>query len=302
MDPLDTVDVHHDTTYVMMREAERRGHDVFHCQVSDLTRVGLHTHAAGRRVAVEDGLRAGPAERLDFDSLELVFMRKDPPFDIDYVFATYQLDGVDPERTWVLNRPDGLRAANEKCFIQDFPALIPDTIVTMQASEIRAFMSEHDGRCIIKPLDGMGGLGIFMLSENDPNLSSLIETSTNRGRQFVTCQRYLPRAVEGDKRIVLIGGEPVGAVLRVPAPGELRGNMAAGASSVKTEVTPREREICAALKPRLDELGLVFVGIDVIGDYLTEVNVTSPTGAQEINELDDVSVEAMLWDYIEEHR
>ena len=195
IDPIEKIDVYHDTTYVMMREAERRGLQVLACQVSDLTRIGTKTHATATPVVVESGLTLGPQRTIEFDALDLVFMRKDPPFDIDYIFATYLLDGVDPSRTWVINRPEGLREANEKCFILDYPDLIPTTIVTMQPGEIRAFLSENEGRCIIKPLDGMGGKGIFLLREDDQNLSSERGGQTHHryrwgtGRRRTSCSR-----------------------------------------------------------------------------------------------------------------
>jgi glutathione synthase len=300
MDPLSTVNVRLDTTFVLMREAQRRGHGVEMCLISELSRRRGRTHALARSVRLtgdeaapfvvgEDAVRA-------LDDYDVVFMRKDPPFNMEYIFATYQLDGTTSR---VLNRPAGLREANEKCFIQRFPDVIPETLVTSRAEEIIAFVAEQGGRCIIKPLDGMGGLGVYLLRADDPNLTSLIETSTQFGRRYAMCQRYLPEAVEGDKRIILVDGEPVGATLRVPRKGELRGNIHVGAQCVKTELSAADRRICETVGPALRELGLFFVGIDVIGGYLTEVNVTSPTGAQEINALDGISVEGLTWDRIE---
>lgn len=303
LDPYHTVTIDLDTTYVLMREAQARGHEVIASQLDGLGSRRGRAFCRGEHVAIQDD-PAQPIRSLDpidcvLDDLDVVFMRKDPPFNMSYVFATYLLDGVDAARTLVINRPAGLREANEKCYILNFPEVSPDTLVTMNPRDITAFLEDNGGRCIIKPLDGMGGLGVFLLRSDDPNLSSLIETSTHVGRKHAMCQRYIPEAVQGDKRVILIDGEPVGATLRVPAAGELRGNIHVGARCVKTDLTPRDREICRAIGPRLREDGLYFVGIDVIGDYLTEVNVTSPTGVQEINRLSGVKLEGDMWDWVE---
>lgn len=307
MDPFSTVNIERDTTYVLMKEAQKRGHEVLSCQVEDLYRSGSGSgaHAVATDVLLDpaEPLRAaGPVTDLSLADIDVVWMRKDPPFDINYIFATYLLDGVDPDRTLVLNKPSGLREANEKAFILGYGEYTPVSMVTRRPADVYAFLASQGGRCIIKPLDGMGGLGVFLLREDDPNLSSLIETSTADGRKYVMVQAYVPEAKLGDKRIIVIDGEPVGATLRVPPEGELRGNIHVGAVCVKTDVTAREREICAALAPRLRELGLVFVGIDVLGDYLSEVNVTSPTGVQEINRLNGDCLEAVMWDWIDDRK
>ena len=303
MDSFDTVLLDRDTTFVLMREAERRGHDVYACRVTDISRRGArafaHAVGAATRNDPERPIKALDRVDLALDQLDVVWMRKDPPFNTRYVFTTYLLDGVDPTKTLVINKPAGLREANEKAFILEFPDLIPTTLVTMSPEDVRSFLDEEGGRCIVKPLDGMGGAGVFLLRSDDPNLSSLIETSTDFGNRHVMCQEYIADAKQGDKRIILIDGSPVGATLRVPPQGELRGNIHVGAQCVRTDLSERDRHICDTIAPRMRELGLVFAGIDVIGDYLTEVNVTSPTGVQEINRLNDDCLEAKMWDWVE---
>jgi glutathione synthase len=239
------------------------------------------------------------AATVPFDNLDVIFMRKDPPFDIGYVFSTYLLDAVDARRTLVVNRPSGLREANEKAFILRFPELTPTTLVTQRPLDMLAFLDEQGGQCIVKPLDGAGGAGVLLLRRDDPNLTSALELVSDFGRRYVMCQAYVPAAKLGDKRIILIDGRPVGATLRVPKEGELRGNIHVGANCVKTDLSPRDLQICETLGPILRELGLWFTGLDVLGDYLTEVNVTSPTGIQEINRLNGVCLEADMWDWVE---
>lgn len=307
MDPFETVLFDRDTTFVLMREAQARGHEVYTCLLSGLRRSGSGTQAsviAARTTddAAEPIVPVGAPRDIVASDFDVIWMRKDPPFDMRYIFATYLLDGVDPQKTLVLNRPAGLREANEKCFILQFPSLIPETTVTMDPKQVYRFIEAQGGQCIVKPLDGMGGLGVFLLRSDDPNLSSLIETSTEFGRKFAMLQAYVPDARLGDKRIIMIDGEPVGATLRVPAEGELRGNIHVGATCVQAPLTARDREICETIAPTLRKHGLVFVGIDVLGHYLTEVNVTSPTGVQEINRLDDTCLEAVMWDWIEDQR
>jgi len=306
MDPFDTVLFDRDTTFVLMREAQRRGHEVYACLLSGLRRSSSGTEASVVAARTTDNeaepIVAGAASQMAASDFDVVWMRKDPPFDMRYIFATYLLDGVDPDKTLVLNRPSGLREANEKCFILQFPDLIPETTVTMDPGQVYQFIERQGGQCIVKPLDGMGGLGVFLLRSDDPNLSSLIETSTEFGNKYVMLQAYVPAARLGDKRIIIIDGEPVGATLRVPPEGELRGNIHVGATCEKAPLTARDRQICETIAPLLRQHGLAFVGIDVLGDYLTEVNVTSPTGVQEINRLDNTCLEAVMWDWIEDQR
>jgi glutathione synthase len=227
-------------------------------------------------------------------------MRKDPPFDLKYFFATHLLSLVDQSKCFVMNDPKGLREANEKLYALRFPEQIPQTLVTSDMARLRAFMSELGGEMIIKPLDGCGGSGVFYLNEQDRNTNSILEAATDTGRRLVMGQRYLPEIRQGDKRIIVLNGEPLGAVLRVPLESETRGNIHVGGQCVTTEVTERDREICAALAPLLRADGLYFVGLDVIGSYLTEVNVTSPTGIQEVNALNQVCLERNVVDFVEQ--
>jgi glutathione synthase len=239
-------------------------------------------------------------EDVYLEEVDAVFMRKDPPFDMDYIFSTYILDLLG-QRTLVVNDPVGLKMANEKMYALLFPDLIPRTMVTREQLHLKAFLDELGGEMIIKPWDGNGGRGVLLLSRKDRNLNSLLEMATDDGRRYVIAQQYVPEVRNGDKRIILVDGEPRGAILRVPAEDDHRGNMHVGARVQKTALSARDREICAAIGPTLRRDGLLFVGIDVIGDYLTEINVTSPTGIQEINALDGVRIDAEIIDLVEGH-
>ncbi|MBV9524087.1 MAG: glutathione synthase, partial [Alphaproteobacteria bacterium] len=244
-----------------------------------------------------DHFTLGSARRLDLAETDVVLMRQDPPFDMAYITATHLLEHVHPA-TLVVNDPANVRNAPEKLFVTRFEGLMPPTLITSDRAEILSFREEH-GDIILKPLFGNGGAGVFRVRPEDENLNALLEMFTLLYREPLMVQRYLPEVRAGDKRIILIDGEPVGGVLRVPAKGEARANLHVGGTAVKTELTDREREICAAIGRTLREQGLLFVGIDVIGDYLTEINVTSPTGIQEINRLDGVKLETKVWDAIE---
>ena len=226
-------------------------------------------------------------------------MRKDPPFDDAYLWATLLLEHA-RGRTLLINDPRGLRDANEKIYATYFPELMTDTMVTSDKARIKAFLARLKTRGVLKPLSGAGGEGIFALDPSDPNLNAIIETVTRGGRQLAMVQRYLPAVRQGDKRIILVDGKVAGALNRVPAEGEARANMHVGGRAEKSTLTHREQEICEAIGPALKQRGLIFVGIDVIGDYLTEINVTSPTGIQEIDRFDNVSIEGQIWDVIEE--
>jgi glutathione synthase len=246
-------------------------------------------------VELKDGLWKAPqlwyslgeSALMPLEQMDTVFMRKDPPVSTAYLYATYLLDYVDPNKTLVLNHPQGLRAANEKMFALQFRDAIPDTIVSQSKSVIREFV-EAKGMAVLKPLGGKGGEGILLLAAGDRNFNSLIEISTLQGQLPVMVQEYLPQAQDGDKRIILLNGEPIGAVNRVPSGKEFRGNMATGGRVEQSALTEREQSICRQVAPTLQKYGLMFVGIDVIGDYLTEINVTSPTGIREIDRLDGV--------------
>jgi glutathione synthase len=302
MDPIDRIHVDKDTTFVLMLEAQLRGHEVYFIELDNLFLRGGTTHARYRRVELA---RAHPHYRLyDFaigalDAFDSVWMRKDPPFDMKFFFATHVLSLIDENQCFLFNHPKGLREANEKLYALRFPEQVPQTLVASDMERLKVFMGELGGEMIVKPLDGCGGSGVFYLSAQDRNTNSILEAATDNGRRLVMAQRYLPEIRQGDKRIIVLDGEPLGAVLRVPLESETRGNIHVGGQCVKAEVTPRDREICAALAPKLRADGLYFVGLDVIGSYLTEVNVTSPTGIQEVNSLDGVRLEREVVDFVE---
>ena len=302
MDPIEKIDIDKDTTFVLMLEAQKRGHDLYYMELDDLSARGATLEGRFRPVHVArdkphyrfEKLDAGPLENFD-----VVLMRKDPPFDMKFFFATHLLSLVDERKCLVLNHPRALREANEKLYALNFPALIPPTLVDSNMERLKEFMKEQGGEMVIKPLDGCGGSGVFYLNQKDRNTNSLLETATQNGRNPIMAQRYIPEVRKGDKRIVVLDGEPLGAILRVPREDETRSNIHVGGRVVKTDLTARDREICRAMAPSLKRLGLYFVGLDVIGDYLTEVNVTSPTGVQEINALNKVQLEKQIIDFIE---
>jgi glutathione synthase len=301
MDPIESINIDADSTFVLALEAQRRGHTLYHYLPRRLTlRDGrLTARARPLEVRRERGrhFALGEEETLDLAALDVILMRQDPPFDMAYITATHLLEHV-RDRVLIVNDPVSVRNAPEKLFATHFPALMPPTLITGDRDEIVRFRREH-GEIILKPLFGNGGAGVFRLGPEDENLNALLEVFTQLYREPIMVQRYLPEIRQGDKRVILVEGEPLGAVLRVPPQGEARANLHVGGRADKTTLTPREREICAAIGPSLREQGLLFVGIDVIGDYLTEINVTSPTGIQEINRLDGVALEAPVWDAIE---
>jgi glutathione synthase len=304
MDPIDRIDIDGDSSFMMALEAQARGHRVWHYLPRDLTFRDGRVTARARPLEVRrvkgDHFTLGAVETLDLATVDVVLMRQDPPFDMAYITATHLLEHVHP-RTLVVNDPASVRNAPEKLFVTHFPDLMPPSLITADRTAITAFRAEH-GDIIVKPLFGNGGAGVFHVKPDDENLTALLEMFTERSREPVIAQRYLPEVRDGDKRVILIEGEPVGAVLRVPAAGEARANMHVGGKPVRTGLSARDREICRRIGPALRERGLVFVGIDVIGDWLTEINVTSPTGIQEINRLDGVQLEVTLWDAIERRR
>ncbi len=290
-----------DTSYALMLEAATRGWEVWTCGLEHLGLNGDDAVVDAIVTTVKDA--ATPAEAFavgerryqrlaDFD---MVLMRKDPPLDVSYLHATWILDHA-RGKTLLVNDPRGLRELNEHLAVLRFPHLTPATIVTRSADKLRAFQAEQGGVIVVKPVDGYGGLGIFVVRDGDPNASSIIETSTGAGTRWTLAQRYLPDAVKGDKRIVLVDGKPVGAVLRVPASAEARGNLHIGGKAVKTEIDARDREIIAELAPFLKSHGQVLVGLDVIGGMLTELNITSPTGVRHIARLDGTNVAGMVLD------
>jgi glutathione synthase len=304
MDPIDALDIDGDSTFALALEAQARGHGLFHYLPQDLSlrdgRVIAHARPLEVRREADNHFTLGAAEDLDLAGVDVVLMRQDPPFDMAYITATHILEHVHPQ-TLVVNDPVSVRNAPEKLFVTHFDGVMPPTLITSSRAEIEAFRAKHKD-IIVKPLYGNGGAGVFHITPDDENLNSLIEMFEGLYREPFIVQRYLPEVRDGDKRIILVDGEPVGAINRVPAEGEARSNMHVGGRAEKIGLTPREQDICAAIGPALREQGLIFVGIDVIGDYLTEINVTSPTGIQEIDRFDRVNLSALIWDAIEKRR
>ncbi len=302
MDPVETVNIDGDSTFVLALEAQKRGYRVYHYTPEALSWREGKVYADMRPVEFrrEHGNHAtlGDAETRPLTDMDVVMMRQDPPFDMAYITATHLLELVHPQ-TLVVNDPRSVRNAPEKLFVTEFADLMPPTLITRQMAEVEAFRRDH-GEIIIKPLFGNGGVGVFHLKDGDSNLDSLMEMFLGTSREPVMVQQFLPDVRAGDKRIVLIDGVVAGAINRVPAEGQIRSNMVVGGVPEKSSLTAREEEICARLGPRLKELGLIFVGIDVIGGWLTEINVTSPTGLQSINRYDGVCLEAQIWDAVEE--
>jgi glutathione synthase len=301
MDPIETVNIDADSTFVLALEAQRRGHALFHYLPRQLFFREGRVYARMRPLAVraERGRHAdlGAAETVDLATLDVVLMRQDPPFDMAYITATHILEHVHPG-TLVVNDPVQVRNAPEKLFVTHFEGLMPPTLITSDREAVLAFRAEHKD-IIVKPLYGNGGAGVFHVTPEDENLNALLEMFTQLYREPIIVQLYLPSVREGDKRIILIDGEAVGAINRVPPEGEARSNLHVGGVARKAGLSPRDREICEAIGPTLKARGLIFVGIDVIGDFLTEINVTSPTGLQEINRFDGVTLERRVWDAIE---
>lgn len=304
MDPIQNVLIDKDTTFAFMLEAQKRGHQIAYVEMHDMfidkTKPMAHTRLIELR-REEDNHFTFLGETVEpLGGFDAIFMRKDPPFDIAYLHATQLLDLAQNEGAVVLNNPNGLRAANEKLFALNFSSVIPATLVSQEPQRLKAFMQEIGGEMIIKPIDGHGGAGVFHLHRQDRNLNSLLETSTRGGKEAIIAQQYLPAVRQGDKRLIVLNGEPLGGTLRVPREDEHRGNIHVGGTCVKADITPRDREICDIVGPRLRQEGLYFVGLDIIGEYLTEVNVTSPTGVQEIDVLDNVCLEAKVIAFAEQ--
>ena len=299
MDPLERIHIVGDSTYMLMLEARRRGWPVSFCTAGDL--YAVDGAAWGRIASVEVQDHAPhfipqPAEEVCLGEFDVVWMRKDPPFDMDYIFTTYLLDLVPPSTT-VLNDPATIRNANEKMYAMQWPHLCPPTLATRHIARAMAWAGQWE-KIVLKPWDGNGGRGVLVSHASDPNLRSMIEILTEEENQYILVQRYIPEIKLGDKRVILIDGDPVGWMVRVPQPGDHRGNMHVGATVEACELTERDRQICSELTPRLKAEGLLFVGIDIIGNYLTEINVTSPTGIQEINQLMGLRLERDLTDAV----
>jgi len=305
VDPLDEFKIYKDTTYAIMREAAARGHELYAMHQGDLawTQSGVTGYASRLHLTGEKTgawyLLEPPSEK-PLTAYDTVLMRKDPPFDLEYVYSTYLLELAESEGARIVNRPRAVRDHNEKMAIAKFAQFTAPTLVTRRIDLIRAFLTEHH-EIILKPLNGMGGTSIFRVNESDPNLNVIVETLTGCGSQTIMAQRYIPQISDGDKRVLLIAGKPVPyALARIPKPGETRGNLAAGGTGIARPLTPRDREIAEALAPVLWNEGLMLVGLDVIGDYLTEVNVTSPTCFQEITEQTGFNVAGMMVDALEQ--
>jgi glutathione synthase len=304
MDPVGTINTEKDTTYVLMLEAQARGHQVLYLELKDIFVKDARAYGNAAEIKLKRGAdyyKLGAAEKVGLDTFDVVWMRKDPPFNQDYIYATYILSLIDRRRTKVINDPRGIRESNEKLYTLYFPEWIPSSVVSKDIAQLNKFLAEAGGEIVVKPLDGHGGEGVFYVREGDRNSNVILETVTNFGRQFVLAQKFIKEVSEGDKRIILLNGEPLGAVLRVPKPGgEFRCNFHSGGSPAKSELTERDLKICKDLSRKLRKDGLYFVGIDVIGGYITEINTTSPTGVQEINRLNGVKLETEVIDFAEE--
>ncbi len=311
IDPISQLNPAHDSSVAMMEAAQALGHEVWITEVHQLSVIegkayGILSQVQlipvslkdGKWVSVSQWYDLSPGELRCLEDMDAVFMRKDPPVTIRYLYATYILELINPEKTLVINSPQGLREANEKMYTLQFYSVMPETVVSQDKGIIRKFVEEKK-QAVLKPLGGKAGEGILFLEPGDRNFNSIIEVSTHQGQEPVMIQRFLPEAKDGDKRIILLDGKPIGAVNRVPTGQEFRGNMAVGGRVEKTELTPREHNICDFVGPRLRQNALYFVGIDVIGGYLTEVNVTSPTGIREIDLLDDTNLGQQVIEWLE---
>ena len=304
MDPIEKIDITGDSTFALALEAQARGHTLLYYGPRELTFRDGVVSAVVRPLSVRatrgDHFTLGEARRLDLSKTDVVLMRQDPPFDMAYITATHVLERIHP-KTLVVNDPAHVRNAPEKLFVTEFKELMPPTLITSDRAEIAAFRAEHQD-IILKPLYGNGGAGVFRVKADDENMGALLEMFTVFYREPVIVQRYVPEVRQGDKRIILVDGEFAGAINRVPAAGEARSNMHVGGRPEATTLTPREKDVCAALAPELKRRGLIFTGIDVIGNYLTEINVTSPTGIQEVRRFGGADIAAMIWDAIEKKR
>lgn len=304
MDPIGDVDINADSSFRLAEEAQTRGHELFYYAPDHLAYQEGRVTARGQDLTVQrvqgEHARLGPVREVDLSEFDVVWLRQDPPFDMHYITSTHLLDRLAPG-TLVVNDPFWVRNYPEKLLVLDFPDLTPPTSIARDLTTIKAFKEKH-GDIILKPLYGNGGAGVFRLDANDRNLTSLYELFTSFSREPLIVQKFLPAVSKGDKRVILVDGDPVGAINRVPAAGETRSNMHVGGRPEKIGLTERDLEICAAIGPLLKEKGQIFVGIDVIGDYLTEINVTSPTGIQELERFDGVNIAGKIWDAIEARR
>lgn len=303
MDPIGSIKVHKDSTYAMLLEAQARGWSIHYMEMNDLTVRDGEAMARSRPLTLfrdeHHWFELGAESVIALGDLDVVFMRKDPPFDQEYIYATYILERAEVRGALVVNRPQALRDANEKMYTAWFSQCTPPTLVSREFVDLREFLREH-GDIILKPLEGMGGASVFRVTEQDPNISVIMEVLTGHRSRYVMAQRYIPEIRQGDKRILMVDGEPLPWVLaRVPAPGELRGNLAAGAAGEGREISEREHWIAEQVGPALKEKGILFAGLDVIGDYLTEINVTSPTCIRELDAHFSVNISARIMDAVE---
>ncbi|MGD9920380.1 MAG: glutathione synthase [Pseudorhodoplanes sp.] len=304
MDPIERINIRGDSTFALLLEAKARGHGLSYYTPDKLAQSGDRVFATVQPLDVRDEpgnhFSLGEGRRTELSSFDVILLRQDPPFDMAYITTTHMLERVHPN-TLVVNDPAHVRNAPEKIFVLEFSDLMPPTLVTRDLAEIRAFREQH-GDIVMKPLYGNGGAAVFRLTRDDLNFGSLYDLFATTFREQWMVQSFLPAVKHGDKRIILVDGEYAGAVNRVPAPDDLRSNMVRGGSPKDTQLTPREREICARLGPALKERGLIFVGIDVIDGYLTEINVTSPTGIRAIRNIGGPDIAALVWDAIEKRR
>ena len=302
MDPIEYVDINADSTFRLAEEAQNRGHDLYVYTPNDLTfkrsKITAKVRSISLKRIIGDHVSFGAIEIVDLTEFDVIWLRQDPPFDMGYITNTHLLDLIARE-TLIINNPFWVRNLPEKLLVLEFPDLIPDTVISRDLEEIKEFKREFKD-IIIKPLYGNGGAGIFRLKEDDKNLTSLHELFSNMSSEPLIAQAFLPDVKNGDKRIILVDGSPVGAINRVPKAGEIRSNMHVGGKAEPAKLSQRDREICSAIGPTLKSKGQVFVGIDVIGEYLTEINVTSPTGIQELERFDNVNIAEMIWHAVEE--
>lgn len=303
MDPVATLDIAGDTTFALGLEAQSRGHELWYYTPDKLVYAPGQMSASGQSLKLFDDpdhfFETGVSEARNLADMDVILMRQDPPFDMAYITATHLLEML-PKGTWVLNNPAEVRNAPEKLLVTKFADLMPPTVISRDSAAITAFRKQHQD-IIVKPLFGNGGAGVFRLKPDDQNLSALLEMFFAQNREPIIAQAYLPEVRKGDKRIILVDGQPVGAVNRIPQEGEARSNLHVGGMAQGTELTARNQEICERLGPELKKRGLIFVGIDVIGDYLTEINVTSPTGIREIERFTGISCAAVFWDFVEKN-
>jgi glutathione synthase len=304
MDPIETIDIRGDSTFALLLEGQARGHEIFYYLPDALSLAGSRLIAEGQDLQVEDkqGQHAtlGEMRTVDLKDMDVVHLRQDPPFDISYITTTHLLEKLQPD-TLVVNDPGHVRNAPEKIFVTEFMQFMPDTLITKSRAEVLKFRAQH-GDIILKPLYGNGGAAIFRIAEADENLGALLEMFETIFREPFIVQQYLPAVRQGDKRIILVDGVFAGAINRIPEVGESRSNLHVGGRPEATELTDKEHEICETVGPHLEERGLIFVGIDVIGDKLTEINVTSPTGIREIKKFGGPDIAALIWDAIERRR